>query len=1688
MDDETQVLDVNSNQNQNELDDIYDLFLNKIRSYLLDSSPEIINSAVEVLLDVLGSKIQITTKRSEINQLLNITIQDEVLSDLINLATQHQNIISKHQPSKESEIVAVEINELDEEDEEEQIEEDEEQSGDEETDNASEIFDWRNLQSEENSNEIYKLLQDKKISNDQLTSKLRPLSRHYQSIIDNRWRIVFSKRLQIEDKSKIYKELQEMNLTHLILDYIDIQGTIKQLQRRKLPDTYEGDLKVTLPKGTYQEKTPKYDIITVPPNTAPTEEIELLPTTKLPEWAREAFPRNETTTFNKIQSKIFPMAFETDENLLICAPTGAGKTNVAMLTMLRTIGNYRTNHIRKEEFKIVYIAPLKALVQEQMREFQRRLTSVYGLIVNELTGDSSLTQKQIQETNVIVTTPEKWDIITRKNHEYLKLVKLLIIDEIHLLHDQRGPVLEGIVSRILRSGDEIRIVGLSATLPNYQDVAKFIEASGDGIFYFDSNYRPCPLEQKFIGIKDQKAVKKKAAMNEACYDQTLNVLEQNQQLIIFVHSRNETFSTAEFLADSISEDLLNETSKEILLQESERVSNNKLRKIMVAGFGIHHAGLNKEDRTLVEDLFAQGHLKGLVSTATLAWGINLPAHTVIIKGTEVYSPEIGGWTQLSPQDIFQMLGRAGRPRYDKNGEGIIITSQDKIQYYLAILNQQYPIESQLMTKLIDNVNAEIVAGTIKTLDDGIDWLSYTYLFVKDHPDRLNLIHAAFTVLSQHKLILYDSGAVKSTQLGKIASYHYISYETISKFNNLLKPWHTDSDIIRVFAHSGEFQFIPVRREERIEINKLMEQCPIPIKELPTEPMAKINILLQTYISRLNLEGYALISDMIYIKQSADRLLHALYEIAIFKKWSSLAKNVLNLSKMVKNRLWLSDSPLRQFSAPQYIIKASESSHLPWYQYFQLPTEELAEILNLKGNQIGAYMRLFPKLDINYTVQTVGKFLKIKVEAIPSWNGIEPFALFLEDCDGNLIQFKEVLLNEQPQIFEFYVENKDLPNLMVSFVSTKWVNCTWKVSLVTDVIKPKDKTFFNEKTSTIELISSDDNIFIGTNHDKSNMVQMATEIEVDGRIVYIGSENLGTRLIGELKKDVKIFNSNRIISASPTHFYELVKRWKNLKDIELIIFDDLHLIETDPIYEFLITRIKILSQDVRIVGVSFPLIDARDMSSWLNVSKSDIINFAASERDENIEEINLNTKLEKVDGDCIIFVNDEELNKVKEIAPESALVATKDNIPSTKSELVVVDGTQYFDGYGYVDYNLVDIYNMINRSTKKVSITTSSEMIEFYSTFINTGIVAESSLGSSMYEFFIDGIVSKLLKERQDCIDILTHTFFYKRLLSNPSYYGLKNVSSMGVSEYLSTLIEDSLEELEKNEFIEDMQPLNKALIASHYNLSFDALNILSQLGGKSKLRDILLAVSNVLDIPIRSGEESILKSISGKMPMKEFNKSFILIQAYISRIKLPKKFEEDQLQIVEKLTKILNACIDVLSGEGYLNAMIAMDIFQMINQRVWSFENHLKQIPKFNEQILSRCKEHNVETVYDIMALEDDERDEVLQLSDDDLNEVATFVNQYPNIKLSYEIEDEELVISLERDEEMDSLVVPNTNKEEYWWIVIGKASTNQLFAIKKVQLPHLEQSFKFEVPEDEFTCWVICDSYLDVDKEVSKK
>ncbi|KAK2463930.1 hypothetical protein APHAL10511_004102 [Amanita phalloides] len=273
--------------------------------------------------------------------------------------------------------------------------------------------------------------------------------------------------------------------------------------------------------------------------------------------AREAFGSSRLTGCKAIVS----IAFGTDESILLCAPTGAGKTNVVMLTILNElskVGDEATGMFDLDAFKVIYIAPMKALVQEMVGNFSA-LLKTFGVKVGELTGDSQMTKQQISETQIIVQTPEKWDAITRKSTDlgYTNLVWLIIIDEIHFLHDERGPVLEAIIARTIRkleqTNEYVRLVGLSATLPNYEDVATFLRVDEKkGLFYFDAPYRPCGLRQQFISITEKKAIKRYQVMNEVLYEKVLDQAGRNQTLV-FVHSRKEAAKAARFFRDMVVE-------------------------------------------------------------------------------------------------------------------------------------------------------------------------------------------------------------------------------------------------------------------------------------------------------------------------------------------------------------------------------------------------------------------------------------------------------------------------------------------------------------------------------------------------------------------------------------------------------------------------------------------------------------------------------------------------------------------------------------------------------------------------------------------------------------------------------------------------------------------------------------------------------------------------------------------------------------------------------------------------------------------------------------------------------------------------------------------------------------------------------------------------------------------------------
>ncbi|KAK7243952.1 hypothetical protein RIF29_38767 [Crotalaria pallida] len=851
--------------------------------------------------------------------------------------------------------------------------------------------------------------------------------------------------------------------------------------------------KCDLPDGSYRNLSKGYEEIHVPALKAkPLDANEkLIKIASMPDWAQPAF--KGMTQLNRVQSKVYETALFKPDNLLLCAPTGAGKTNVAVLTILQQIALHRNaddGSIDHGAYKIVYVAPMKALVAEVVGNLSNRLQD-YNVKVRELSGDQSLTRQQIEETQIIVTTPEKWDIITRKSGDrtYTQLVKLVIIDEIHLLHDNRGPVLESIVARTVRqietTKEHIRLVGLSATLPNYEDVALFLRVDlKKGLFYFDNSYRPVPLSQQYIGITVKKPLQRFQLMNDICYEKVMAVAGKHQ-VLIFVHSRKETAKTARAIRDTaLANDTLgrflkeDSASREILHTHTDLVKSNDLKDLLPYGFAVHHAGMTRADRNLVEDLFADGHVQVLVSTATLAWGVNLPAHTVIIKGTQIYNPEKGAWTELSPLDVMQMLGRAGRPQYDSYGEGIIVTGHSELQYYLSLMNQQLPIESQFVSKLADQLNAEIVLGTVQNAREACNWIGYTYLYIRMlrnpslyglEPDvltrdltleerRADLIHTAATILDRNNLVKYDrkSGYFQVTDLGRIASYYYITHGTIATYNEHLKPTMGDIELCRLFSLSEEFKYVTVRQDEKMELAKLLDRVPIPIKESLEEPSAKINVLLQAYISQLKLEGLSLTSDMVFITQSAGRLMRALFEIVLKRGWAQLAEKALNLCKMVGKRMWSVQTPLRQFNGiPSDILTRLEKKDLAWERYYDLSSQEIGELFRAQkmGRTLHKFIHQFPKLNLAAHVQPITRtVLRVELTITPdfSWDDrvhgyVEPFWVIVEDNDGEYILHHEYFLLKKQYIDEDHTLNFTVPvyeplppQYFIRVVSDRWL--------------------------------------------------------------------------------------------------------------------------------------------------------------------------------------------------------------------------------------------------------------------------------------------------------------------------------------------------------------------------------------------------------------------------------------------------------------------------------------------------------------------------------------------------------------------------------------------------------------------------------------------------------------------------
>lgn len=450
---------------------------------------------------------------------------------------------------------------------------------------------------------------------------------------------------------------QDLNLTDYINDKIDHElREDKNEEDEKIEECSDTEgqnfEEFEMPQSTPQIQPRNVDPpLTIPkktPGGSTRGTLHLRPVSELPEEYRSIF--KNFPYFNIVQSAVIDDVLYGNRHVVISAPTGSGKTVAFELAIIRCLHGSQDIDLENKP-KMVYLAPIKSLCSERYRDWSNKFNHL-GIKCLELTGDSpnDCNLGELRNYNLILTTPEKWDVITRRwkeNSNLMQMVKLFMIDEVHLLNDSaRGHTLEAVVSRMKtisaasqrhHANDynalRIRYIAVSATIPNLEDVGQWLGGNSSVVFQFGEDKRPVQLRKVVMGYYQNPGSEFRFEMNLTYkLADLIATYSDNKPTLIFTNARR----AAQFTATT----LVKETRFQMGFAQMERVSDcakhltdQKLTECVLRGIGFHHAGLTYDDRRLIEELFLNGDLPVLVSTSTLAMGVNLPAHLVIIKST-----------------------------------------------------------------------------------------------------------------------------------------------------------------------------------------------------------------------------------------------------------------------------------------------------------------------------------------------------------------------------------------------------------------------------------------------------------------------------------------------------------------------------------------------------------------------------------------------------------------------------------------------------------------------------------------------------------------------------------------------------------------------------------------------------------------------------------------------------------------------------------------------------------------------------------------------------------------------------------------------------------------------------------------------------------------------------------------------
>ncbi|XP_071446219.1 probable ATP-dependent DNA helicase HFM1 [Hetaerina americana] len=684
--------------------------------------------------------------------------------------------------------------------------------------------------------------------------------------------------------------------------------------------------------------------------------------------------------FNEVQSRVLDDVLYSDKSLVVAAPTGSGKTAVFELAIVSLLMKLETKSYGGD-IKIVYVAPIKALCTEKYNDWSMKF-SQYGLRALEVTGDTDSSEySMLQHYHLIITTPEKWDSLTRKwkdNKHLMQVVKLILIDEVHLLNDEtRGPTMEAVVSRMKtvqgtilhdfrmhqaafmkkecedKEGDHmgsadistlpVRFVAVSACIPNIEDVAIWLgDSNSPAIFHkFNEDARPVKLNKVVIGFNCPSGWSSFRFCLTLMYKLKGILLSYaaGKPTLIFCSTRKGVIQTSMVLYKDLTFQFT-QYQREKLYYAANKLSEKKLKDMLLSGIGCHHAGIAPIDRYLVEDLFRAGCLPILVATSTLAMGVNLPAHLVIIMSTDQYVK--GTYQEYPESQILQMIGRAGRPQFDTSAVAVIMTKNQLKTRYERLVEGQETLESNLHRHLAEHLNAEIVLHTITDVAVAMDWIHSTFLYVcaSRRPSHYSLVHQPcdphkiesklqelcmrdLNALASCGVINLDGMDIKPTEMGRLMARYCIHLETMKLFQKVIGT-ETVIDLIKLLSKSTEYSDIQLRASERKILNCLNKnkghECiryPIPTRVKTADQKINMQVfshssycLIQTIFGCLQIQDAGLSQECIKIIRIGQRVSKCFCQYVMSclvkqgkNKWYRLLLSSLRLIKCLNSRLW-----------------------------------------------------------------------------------------------------------------------------------------------------------------------------------------------------------------------------------------------------------------------------------------------------------------------------------------------------------------------------------------------------------------------------------------------------------------------------------------------------------------------------------------------------------------------------------------------------------------------------------------------------------------------------------------------------------------------------------------------------------------------------------------------------------------